>query len=139
MHLHFEQNISSRTECTLHSLTWMGKVPDSLPGDTNNGWKLNRGQYYSEGWLASGNAKGIVGVTFTTSHCRKYDPPNRSNFNLRGHRSEVKSCHCFFFPVIHFVTVCKYFHLKVFIKPVRHAQNFENANRNILKMLIEIF
>lgn len=89
MHLHFEQNISSRTECTLHSLTWMGKVPDSLPGDTNNGWKLNRGQYYSEGWLASGNAKGIVGVTFTTSHCRKYDPPNRSNFNLRGHRSEV--------------------------------------------------
>lgn len=90
MHLHFEQNISSRTECTIHSLTWMGKVPDSLPGDTNNGWKLNRGQYYSEGWLASGNAKGIVGVTFTTSHCRKYDPPNRSNFNLRGHRSEVR-------------------------------------------------
>jgi hypothetical protein len=68
----------------------MGKVPDSLlPGDTNGGWKLNRGQYYSEGWLASGNAKGIVGATFTASHCRKYDPPNRSNFNLRGHRSEV--------------------------------------------------
>ena len=89
MHLHFEQNISSRTECTIHSLTWMGKVPDGLPGDTSNGWKLNRGQYYSEGWLASGNAKGIVGVTFTTSHCRKYEPPNRSNFNLRGHRSEV--------------------------------------------------
>ncbi|XP_053396039.1 tubby-related protein 4-like [Mercenaria mercenaria] len=90
MYLHFEQNISSRTECTIHSLSWMGKVPDSLlPGDTSGGWKLNRSQYYSEGWLASGNAKGIVGATFTASHCRKYDPPNRSNFNLRGHRSEV--------------------------------------------------
>lgn len=90
MFLHFEQNISSRTECTIHSLSWMGKVPDSLlPGDTSRGWKLNRSQYYSEGWLASGNAKGIVGVTFTASHCRKYEPPNRSNFNLRGHRSEV--------------------------------------------------
>lgn len=89
MYLHFEQNISSRTECTIHSLSWMGKVPDSMSGDTQGGWKLNRSQYYSEGWLASGNAKGIVGVTFTASHCRKYEPPNRSNFNLRGHRSEV--------------------------------------------------
>ena len=90
MHLHFETNTSSRTECTIHSLSWMGKVPDSLPGETTSGgWKLNRSQYYSEGWLASGNAKGIVGATFTASHCRKYDPPNRSNFNLRGHRSEV--------------------------------------------------
>lgn len=90
MHLHFEQNTSSRTECTIHSLSWMGKVPDTLPGETNGGWKINRTQYYSEGWLASGNAKGIVGATFTASHCRKYDPPNRSNFNLRGHRSEVR-------------------------------------------------
>lgn len=87
MHVHFEQNNSSRTECTIHSLSWMGKVPD-VP-DNNGGWKLNRNQYYMEGWLASGNAKGVVGVTFTTSHCKKYDPPPRSNFNLRGHKSEV--------------------------------------------------
>ncbi|XP_062585793.1 tubby-related protein 4-like [Saccostrea cucullata] len=87
MHVHFEQNNSTRTECTIHSLSWMGKVPD-VP-DNNGGWKLNRNQYYMEGWLASGNAKGVVGVTFTTSHCKKYDPPPRSNFNLRGHKSEV--------------------------------------------------
>lgn len=91
MHLHFEQNTSSRTECTIHSLSWMGKVPDSLPRETTGGWSLHRSQYYSEGWLASGNAKGIVGATFTASHCRKYDPPSRSNFNLRGHRSEVSN------------------------------------------------
>ncbi|KAL5010502.1 hypothetical protein ScPMuIL_012807 [Solemya velum] len=66
----------------------MGKVPDSLPEEAG-AWKLNRTQYYLEGWLASGNAKGVVGVTFTTSHCKKYEAPSRSNFNLRGHRSEV--------------------------------------------------
>ncbi|XP_052243731.1 tubby-related protein 4-like isoform X2 [Dreissena polymorpha] len=89
MHLHFEQNISSRTECVIHSLSWMGKVPDSPSGDTTGAWKLSRGQYYSEGWLACGNHKGVVGVTFTTSHCNKYEPPQRCNFNLRGHRSPV--------------------------------------------------
>ncbi|XP_052088596.1 tubby-related protein 4-like [Mytilus californianus] len=88
MHVHFEQNNTTRSECTIHSLSWMGKVPDTLPED-EGGWKLNRNQYYMEGWLAGGNGKGVVGVTFTTSHCRKYDPPQRSNFNLRGHRSEV--------------------------------------------------
>uniref|UniRef100_A0A182NRT9 SOCS box domain-containing protein n=1 Tax=Anopheles dirus TaxID=7168 RepID=A0A182NRT9_9DIPT len=35
------------------------------------GWKLNRTNYYQEGWLATGNVRGIVGVTFTTSHCKK--------------------------------------------------------------------
>ncbi|XP_050392635.1 tubby-related protein 4 [Patella vulgata] len=88
MHIHFEQNTSTRTDSTIHSLSWMGKVPDGLP-DEGGGWKLNRSQYYMEGWLASGNAKGVVGVTFTTSHCRRYEAPPRSNFNLRGHRSEV--------------------------------------------------
>ncbi|KAK6168773.1 hypothetical protein SNE40_019955 [Patella caerulea] len=89
MHIHFEQNTSTRTDSTIHSLSWMGKVPDGLP-DEGGGWKLNRSQYYMEGWLASGNAKGVVGVTFTTSHCRRYEAPPRSNFNLRGHRSEVR-------------------------------------------------
>ncbi|XP_052835448.1 tubby-related protein 4 isoform X1 [Drosophila gunungcola] len=61
-------------------------------GQTNQdeGWKLNRTNYYQEGWLATGNVRGIVGVTFTTSHCRKnMDYPLRTNYNLRGHRSDV--------------------------------------------------
>uniref|UniRef100_A0A182QAA1 SOCS box domain-containing protein n=1 Tax=Anopheles farauti TaxID=69004 RepID=A0A182QAA1_9DIPT len=54
------------------------------------GWKLNRTNYYQEGWLATGNVRGIVGVTFTTSHCKKnVDYPLRTNYNLRGHRSDV--------------------------------------------------
>lgn len=56
----------------------------------DEGWKLNRTNYYQEGWLATGNVRGIVGVTFTTSHCKKnVEYPPRTNYNLRGHRSEV--------------------------------------------------
>lgn len=88
MHLHFERTCSSRTDCAVLSLTWMGKVPDELPEE--DGWRLNRVNYYQDGWLASGNARGIVGVTFTTCHCRKTaEHPVRTNYNLRGHRSEV--------------------------------------------------
>ncbi|CAG9773004.1 unnamed protein product [Ceutorhynchus assimilis] len=88
MHLHFERTVNAKSDCPILSLTWMGKVPDELPED--EGWKLNRNNYYQEGWLATGNVRGIVGVTFTTSHCKKnVDFPLRTNYNLRGHRSEV--------------------------------------------------
>ncbi|XP_023308758.2 tubby-related protein 4 [Lucilia cuprina] len=88
MHLHFERNTNTKCDCTILSLSWMGKVPDDIPED--DGWKLNRTNYYQEGWLATGNVRGIVGVTFTTSHCRKnVEYPLRTNYNLRGHRSDV--------------------------------------------------
>ncbi|KAK6644879.1 hypothetical protein RUM43_001155 [Polyplax serrata] len=88
MHLHFERNTNAKCDCAILSLTWMGKVPDELPED--EGWKLNRTNYYQEGWLATGHVRGIVGVTFTTSHCKKsVEYPLRTNYNLRGHRSEV--------------------------------------------------
>lgn len=55
-----------------------------------DGWKLSRVNYYQEGWLATGNIRGIVGVTFTSSHYKKHiEFPQRTNFNLRGHRSDV--------------------------------------------------
>ncbi|XP_004533612.1 tubby-related protein 4 [Ceratitis capitata] len=88
MHLHFEPSVNTKCDCTIMSLSWMGKVPDDIPEDED--WKLNRTNYYQEGWLATGNIRGIVGVTFTTSHCRKnMDFPIRTNYNLRGHRSDV--------------------------------------------------
>lgn len=63
----------------------------------DQGWKLNRTNYYQEGWLATGNVRGIVGVTYTTSHCNKsLDYPPRTNYNLRGHRSEVLILYIFF-------------------------------------------
>ncbi|XP_054015652.1 tubby-related protein 4-like isoform X1 [Hylaeus anthracinus] len=89
MHLHFEKNSNAKCDCNILSLSWMGKVPDESPED--EGWKLDRTNYYQEGWLATGNARGLVGVTFTTSHCRTRatELPLRANYNLRGHRSEV--------------------------------------------------
>lgn len=89
MHLHFEKNNNAKCDCNILSLSWMGKVPDESPED--EGWQLDRINYYQEGWLATGNARGLVGVTFTTSHCRTRaaELPLRANYNLRGHRSEV--------------------------------------------------
>ncbi|XP_013785959.2 tubby-related protein 4-like, partial [Limulus polyphemus] len=88
MFLHFERSTNTKADCKVLSLTWMGKVPDELPDE--DGWKLNRVNYYQDGWLATGNTRGVVGVTFTTCHCRKtMELPSRTNYNLRGHRSEV--------------------------------------------------
>jgi len=83
----------SRTRCdsSVQSLSWMGKAPDGQP-EAGTAWRLSENSYYDEGWLASGNSRGVVGVTMTG--CRSTqnstsDLPLRTNFNLRGHRSEV--------------------------------------------------
>ncbi|XP_053566821.1 tubby-related protein 4 isoform X2 [Bombina bombina] len=66
-------------------LSWKGRVPKSEKEKP-----VCRRRYYEEGWLATGNGRGVVGVTFTLSHCRRdRNTPQRINFNLRGHNSEV--------------------------------------------------
>ncbi|XP_007547160.1 tubby-related protein 4a isoform X2 [Poecilia formosa] len=66
-------------------LSWKGRVPKSEKEKP-----VCRKRYYEEGWLATGNSRGVVGVTFTSSHCRRdRATPQRVNFNLRGHNSEV--------------------------------------------------
>ncbi|KFR11883.1 Tubby-related protein 4 [Opisthocomus hoazin] len=66
-------------------LSWKGRVPKSEKEKP-----VCRRRYYEEGWLATGNGRGVVGVTFTSSHCRRdRNTPQRINFNLRGHNSEV--------------------------------------------------
>ncbi|XP_071957096.1 tubby-related protein 4-like [Antedon mediterranea] len=85
MYAVLEQNPASRSDCCIRSLSWKGAVPASEKDKTHV-----RKRCVSEGWLASGNAKGIIGTTFTTSHCKKTtNSPTRTNFNLRGHNSEV--------------------------------------------------
>uniref|UniRef100_A0A673HLW2 Tubby-related protein 4-like n=1 Tax=Sinocyclocheilus rhinocerous TaxID=307959 RepID=A0A673HLW2_9TELE len=66
-------------------LSWKGRVPRSEKEKP-----VCRRRCYEEGWLAAGNGRGVVGVTFTSSHGRRDRPsPQRINFNLRGHNSEV--------------------------------------------------
>lgn len=68
-------------------LSWKGRVPRSEKEKP-----VCRRRCYEEGWLATGNARGVVGVTFTSSHGRRdRPPPQRTNFNLRGHNSEVST------------------------------------------------
>jgi hypothetical protein len=56
---------------------------------------LSRNHYYQEGWLSTANLRGVVGVTYTSSLCgdgeAQLSPPPRTNYNLRGHRAEVRS------------------------------------------------
>ncbi|XP_051169428.1 tubby-related protein 4 isoform X2 [Leptopilina boulardi] len=89
MHLHFEKDNNAKCDCNILSLSWMGQSSDESPVD--EGWKLNRPSYFQDGWLATGNARGLVGVTFTSSVCSMKTPelPLRTNHNLRGHKSEV--------------------------------------------------
>lgn len=79
-------------------LSWKGRVPKSEKDKP-----VCRRRYYEEGWLATGNGRGVVGVTFTSSHCRRdRTTPQRINFNLRGHNSEVRpyGCHPLVFILI---------------------------------------
>jgi len=91
MHLHWERSSNSAGDCSIRDLSWMGRVPEEIPEE--DGWKLSRNNYYQEGWLATANVRGVVGVTYTTSFCGGGQPaidvPARTNYNLRGHRSEV--------------------------------------------------
>ncbi|XP_038076860.1 tubby-related protein 4-like [Patiria miniata] len=85
MYAVLENNPAARSDCTILSLSWKGTVPESEKDKS-----YTRKRCYTEGWLATGNVKGIVGATYTSSHARKStSSPSRTNFNLRGHNSEV--------------------------------------------------
>ena len=44
-----------------------------------------------DGWLATGGTNGIVGSTYTsTITSERLVVPPRTNFNLRGHKNEIK-------------------------------------------------
>lgn len=80
-----EENPAARSNCTILSLSWKGTVPSSEKDKS-----FTRKRHFTEGWLATGNEKGIVSATYTTSLCKRtYTSAFRKNFNLRGHNSEV--------------------------------------------------
>lgn len=102
MHIYFEplERPSSFSDCKIVSLSWMGRVSDAFLQSWNDdqqqeeNWKFNHVKYYEEGWLATGNQRGICGITYTSCKCptklNKISMPSRTNYNLRGHRFEIK-------------------------------------------------
>lgn len=114
-----EENPAAQSNCTILSLSWKGTVPSSEKDKS-----FTRKRHFTEGWLATGNEKGIVSATYTTSLCKRvYSSAFRKNFNLRGHNSEVslqntnasfKTATIFFLYVI----ICSrllWMHLKLFL------------------------
>lgn len=90
MYAAVEQGPVLCSDSNILCLSWKGRVPKSEKEKP-----VCRRRYYEEGWLATGNGRGVVGVTFTSSHCRRdRNTPQRINFNLRGHNSEVSRGHC---------------------------------------------
>ncbi|XP_050533417.1 tubby-related protein 4 isoform X1 [Daktulosphaira vitifoliae] len=90
MHIRFEKNANTKCDSEILSLSWMGRVPDNAEEE---GWNLDGRNYYQQGWLATGNAQGIVGVTFTSVRT-SYESTNerfplRTNYNLRNHHAKV--------------------------------------------------
>uniref|UniRef100_A0A1A8KA18 Tubby like protein 4 n=1 Tax=Nothobranchius kuhntae TaxID=321403 RepID=A0A1A8KA18_NOTKU len=70
-------------------LSWKGRVPKSEKEKP-----VCRKRYYEEGWLATGNSRGVVGVTFTSSHCRRDRPtPQRVLFGTADGQVIVMDCH----------------------------------------------
>lgn len=89
MYAAVEQGPVLCSDSNILCLSWKGRVPKSEKEKP-----VCRRRYYEEGWLATGNGRGVVGVTFTSSHCRRdRNTPQRINFNLRGHNSEVSRGH----------------------------------------------
>ncbi len=84
MYAYIELSNIARTDSIIQSLSWMNYIPSS-----SNDNQL--GENTHEGWLATGNTNHIVSVTYTSI---KSDgnliTPDRTNFNLRAHRTEVR-------------------------------------------------
>ncbi|CAG0901306.1 unnamed protein product, partial [Cyprideis torosa] len=86
MLIHFERSRFCNSDCRISTVSWMGRINDVFTEDGD--LLLNPNDYYFEGWLATGNSRGIVGITYTATMPKKLDEmPPRTNFNLRGHHN----------------------------------------------------
>ncbi|CAF0862827.1 unnamed protein product [Adineta steineri] len=100
MYAYIELSNTARTDSIIQSLSWMNYIPtppSSSLNTTNDDRPIlsssssSPSGNFHEGWLATGNANHIVSVTYTSI---KSDEnliiPDRTNFNLRAHRTEVR-------------------------------------------------
>lgn len=105
MYAYVELSNTARTDSIIQSLSWMSYVsttPSSLnvSNDENDANEENNPSTSSltqqtinlhDGWLATGNTNHIVSVTYTSIRPEEnLSIPDRTNFNLRAHRTEVR-------------------------------------------------
>ena len=103
MYAYVELSNTARTDSLIQSLSWMSYTSppsstathdDHNPADdhdANQSRSIPSATNLHDGWLATGNTNHIVSVTYTS--IRPDDglcTPDRTNFNLRAHRTEVR-------------------------------------------------
>ena len=106
MYAYVELSNTARTDSLIQSLSWMSytsppsstathedhnPATDNHDDDANQSRSIPSTTNLHDGWLATGNTNHIVSVTYTSirpddSLCT----PDRTNFNLRAHRTEVR-------------------------------------------------
>lgn len=110
MYAYVELSNIARTDSTIQSLSWMHYLPSqqsstNTSNDDNNtnndednnqsisqlGTTIQPSINLYDGWLATGNTNHIVSVTYTSIRPNEtLTVPDRTNFNLRAHRTEVR-------------------------------------------------
>ncbi|CAF1029359.1 unnamed protein product [Rotaria sp. Silwood1] len=114
MYAYVELSNVARTDSIIQSLSWMHYLPTlssslnvsndenntnnndndddnnrSIPSSTTTSIQQSINLY--DGWLATGNTNHIVSVTYTSIRSdENLSIPDRTNFNLRAHRTEVR-------------------------------------------------
>ncbi|CAF2467091.1 unnamed protein product [Rotaria sp. Silwood2] len=116
MYAYIELSNIARTDSIIQSLSWMHYLPTlsaslnvsndenntnhndndndddnnrSIPSSTTTPTQQSINLY--DGWLATGNTNHIVSVTYTSIRSdENLSIPDRTNFNLRAHRTEVR-------------------------------------------------
>jgi tubby-related protein 4 len=88
MHAFIELSNTARTDSIVQSLSWMNLIVDVPTEDRPVVTSIVNNQ---DGWLATGNLNHIVSVTYTSLKPNELiTPPDRTNFNLRAHRSDIR-------------------------------------------------
>ncbi|CAF1073647.1 unnamed protein product [Didymodactylos carnosus] len=96
MYAYLELSNITRTDSTIQSLSWMNGNSDIGTTLINNNELVQSTlpDKSKDGWLATGNSNHIVSITYTSvrtneeqEHIHSLD---RTNFNLRAHRIDVK-------------------------------------------------
>jgi tubby-related protein 4 len=96
MYTYIELSNVTRTDSIIQSLSWMNLISNASASLLSTDIDDHRSirpltTNVQEGWLATGNTNHIVSVTYTSMKCNEQIvPPDRTNFNLRAHRTNVR-------------------------------------------------
>ncbi|CAF0806793.1 unnamed protein product [Didymodactylos carnosus] len=96
MFAYLELSNTARTDSTIQSLSWMNYISDvtTISANNNESESSTLPDKSKDGWLATGNSNHIVSITHTSVQTNDEEEYihsfERTNFNLRAHRTDVR-------------------------------------------------